>query len=143
MARAHLLAVSGALIFGIAVGVHSGPVPETRFIKGPTVYKTQTETKEVTVKTPLPDSCIKAIGLVKEVTNPFTNQADSLGKISLALQAFGTASESGSGVKASNDALEVIRKQKDRLDTAWVASLQAEDQLDSWYEQCQSDMKGS
>ena len=141
-AKRQTIALGLTLVFGIAVGVHSGPVPETRYIKGPTIYKTHVVTETETVHASMPDSCIKAVDLVGKVLFPSNVVSTSVGKISLALQEFGRASAHGE-LQASNDAVTVMRAEKDKLDLALIHSLEKKDQFDTWYEQCQSDTKGS
>lgn len=126
------------LVFGIAVGVHSGPVPETRFIKGPTVYKTHTVTETETVTTPLPESCSKAIAFVPKVTNPLYQQDTLASQSILALTEFGRSFENNE-INAANHAIESLRVYKDKLSTNNVLSAQSRDELDSWYKQCQED----
>jgi hypothetical protein len=136
--KALVWAFSGTLVFGIAVGVHSGPVPETRFIKGPTIYRTHTVTEEVTVTKPLPDSCIKAIGLMQDVVDPLYHQDTLASKSILALTEFGRSFENNE-INASNDAIESLRVYKDQLATNNMHSAQSRSELDSWYDQCQKD----
>lgn len=145
MSKAHIWAVSGALVFGIAVGAHSGSVPETRFIHGPTVYKTHTVTEEVTVPKPLPESCTESVRLVGEVLKhfgPVDKQSESVGNIGLALQELGRAIGEGD-VQATNNAIEVVTTEKDKMDLSFNASLESQQQLNSVYDQCLKDMQDS
>ena len=137
-AKRQTIALGLTLVFGVAVGVHSGPVPETRFIKGPTVYRTHVVTETETVHAPMPESCVKAVDLVGKVLFPSNVVSTSVGKISLALQEFGRAA-GGNEVNASNDAVTVMRAEKDKLDLALIHSLDKKEQFDTWYDQCQQD----
>lgn len=144
--RKQVLAMTGSVLFGIVLGVHSHPATETRTIRGPTVYKTRTVTdtqvKEVHVQDPLPDSCLKVMSLVRGVTNPLNSMSDSLGSVNLALQEFGASPLTSelAGTQASNDALTVIRVQRDKLDNSFISSLEAKQKLDSAYDQCRQDL---
>ena len=140
-AKGQTIALGLTLVFGIAVGVHSGPVPETRFIKGPTVYRTHVVTETETVHAPMPDSCVKAVELSKDMLaqfGPVAGQTKTMGKISLALQEFGRA-VGNHEVQAANDAIEVIRAEKNKYDLAVLDALETQEEFDSWYKQCQQD----
>ena len=144
-AKTQSLALGGTLIFGIIVGVHSGQVPDTRFIKGPTIYKTHvvTETKEI--KTPLPDSCFRAMHQSKtilRILGPEDRVSRSVGKINLAVQDLG-GNSAYDRVSSANRAIVVIRAEEDRLGTASTNALEERSRLKTTLFLCRQDLKGS
>lgn len=127
----------GGLIVGIMLGAHS-TVPDVKVVSVPKV-ETRVVEHTTTVTTPLPESCLKAVELLMKASDNSGSQTDAAGSILLALSDLGRAGVEGD-VKAVNQAITVIRREKDRLDTAALTTTEAQLKVTSAVRQCEADV---
>jgi hypothetical protein len=136
----------GALVLGVGLGLATQPTPETRVVKVPE-YRTRVVEKEVpvpssetvTVSTPLPESCLHAIELLPAVVAQSDVQANATGRIMLALSDLGSGTAIHD-IHKINDAIESIRKQRDRLGDSVIGAHTALTTFQSVLETCNSDL---
>jgi hypothetical protein len=145
-ARKTAILTGGALVLGISAGLFTQPTPEVQFIEVP-VYETRVVEKEVpvpsdetvTVTTPLPESCLRAMEILPDITADTDVQNNAAGEILLALEALGTGVVEPN-IHEINKATSILRKQKDRLGTATIHSKQALIDFTNTLDECEEDL---
>ena len=137
-ARTTSVLVVGGLILGISLGVASDPVPETKVVKVP-VTEVRTEEKKIYVHTPLPESCHELLEVMETLTENSGEQTKAAGQILLALQDLGKF-KVADNLAALTKATQIVRDEKDRLDTASIETINRTLEVEQYLQKCQDDM---
>ena len=135
-----ILCVLGGLLAGVSLGSRDPEPPvEYRVVKLPGKVVTHVETREVPVYEPMPESCTDMTEYLDQIVRSATQQTAASGRILLGLTDVQKFSTQPFDFAAANRAIQVVRDNKDKLDTSEIHLQEAIRHFESAVNQCKQD----